>query len=550
MMATFFSLFSVSCSFSQPSQEPGEYDLELRKQQETKILAPAKSDTGADQFIWGTEGQGLLISDYAQMSQEEKNIVNIVNDALGMKYVKIRIRLPMDGKFSPDMCIDKGAYYSGSQSNCSSPRAIKFNLDHTARLFKENGWSMIPMISHAGAPRLDYPIDDQHIELYVNFVDWFVGRYREKANIKYVELVNAPSFTWKGSAEQLLELNNRTYQRIKSKYPDLKIGTPGFEYFSDASRNTRGGKHQVVRDYFLQNNAKFDFWAIHGYPTRGESGLKEIYPPTKIAKRDKYTGIYGLSELRRTMDKMGWRDREIIDTEHTGILGPGVFDKEVDRLNAAYLVQQTVVKRTLEVDGRKVLSGLIALKLIPRCERLRGKGKMGGGMGPPPMGGGRPRGDLRGGRGFSPREGFSPRRNLPTGETKKKMWGGECAWGSLNPDGSVSLSVRAVGLLQSKMLEYNHVAHISGEFDREDEPWIEKFAAANRELYIFFKPFEYRRGQRIEFDNTALNYTLQLDKMPTSTAIIDVFGNKNVIRPSNHLTLKVRNSPHFLELQY
>ena len=550
MMATFFSLFSVSCSFSQPSQEPEEYDLELRKQQETKILASAKSDTGADQFIWGTEGQGLLISDYAQMSQEEKNIVNIVNDTLGVKYVKIRIRLPMDGKFSPDMCIDKGAYYSGSQSNCSSPRAVTFNLDHTATLFKENGWSMVPMISHGGAPRLDYPIDDQHIELYVNFVDWFVGRYREEVNIKYVELVNAPSFTWKGSAEQLLELNNRTYQRIKSKYPDLKIGTPGFEYFSDASRNTRGGKHQVVRDYFLQNNAKFDFWAIHGYPTRGESGLKEIYPPTKIAKRDKYTGIYGLSELRRTMDKMGWRDREIIDTEHTGILGPGVFDEEVDRLNAAYLVQQTVVKRTLEVDGRKVLSGLIALKLIPRCERLRGKGKRGGGAGPPPMGGFRPRGDFRDGRGFPPRDGFPPRRNSPTGEMKKKKWGGECAWGSLYPDGSVSLSVRAVGFLLSKMSEYSHVAHISGEFDLENEPWIEKFAAANRELYIFFKPFEYRRGQRIEFDNTALNYTLQLDRMPVSTTIIDVFGNKNVIRPSNHLTLKVRNSPHFLELQY
>ena len=558
MIGTFFSLFAISCSFGQPSEESREYDLQLRKQPKTKMLTSSQLDIGADQFIWGTEGQGLLISDYDHMSQEEKNIVNLVNDTLGVKYVKIRLRLPMDGKFSPDMCIDRGAYYSGSQSNCSNPTATKFNLDHTARLFKENGWSMFPMISHGGAPRLDYPIDDQHIALYVNFVDWFVSRYREKANIEYVELVNAPSFTWKGSAEQLLELNNRTYETIKRKYPDLKIGTPGFEYFSDASKNTRGGQHQVFRNYFLQNNAKFDFWAFHGYPTRGESGLKEIYPPTKSAKRDKYAGIHGITELRRTMDNMGWRDREIIDTEHTGILGPDEFNEEVDRLNSAYLVQEIVVKRTLEVNGRKALSGLIALKLLPRCERLGKMGEMGGKMGPPPGGGFRPRGGFPGGRGFPPGSGgfpprgggFPPRKNLPIGGGQKKMGGGECAWGSLYPDGSVSLSVRAVGFLLSKMREYSHVAHVSGEFDRENKPWIEKFTAANSQLYIFFKPFEYRSGQKIEFDNTSLDYTLQLDSMPTSITITDVFGNKNDISPSNQITLKVKNSPQFLELQY
>ena len=43
-----------------------------------------------EEFIWGTEGHGTLISGYSSIPFEKQNTINLINDVLGVKYVKIR----------------------------------------------------------------------------------------------------------------------------------------------------------------------------------------------------------------------------------------------------------------------------------------------------------------------------------------------------------------------------------------------------------------------------------------------------------------------------
>jgi len=539
--------------------------------------SPFTGRAEAEDFIWGTEGQGTLISSYANIPEANQNVITIIKNELKIEYVKIRIRLPLplDGEFTPDLCGKRGVIYSGSDPACSQPGANPFNLDETVKIFKENGWSMFPMFSHAGGPRQDVAIDDAHIERYVDFVDWFVGRYKQEGEIKYIELVNAPSFTWKATAQQLLDLNNKTYDRIKSKFPDIQVGTPGFEYFNDSSKTNGRRQHENFRDYFLENDAKFDFWAFHGYPTRGEGGLKDLYPPTKIAKQNKYSGIYGIAELRKKLNARGWSDRGIIDTEHTGVLGMGILNAADDQLNAAYMLQELILKRTLQVDGKSVLSGIITMKILPRCEGIKpgeapGQGPPGGKqprMGP--AGGGRPRmGQPGGGAGMGPgarkRPGMGPpgQGQRPPGGPgqqgggmlaagpKSQVGGGECAWGDLYEDGSESLAVKSVGLLISKLAGYQYETQVGGKFDDENQLWVQKFKKGDNELYICFKPFRYKEGQRFTLDVTKSPVTLEFKAQPSSVVLVDINGNRNELKPAKSIKYDVGNTPEFIEVKY
>ena len=446
--------------------------------QTKSVSQSSKGDNSldADGFLWGTETYPNLISQTA----------STIKETLKIKYVKIRLQSPMftkDGKtFTAKVCMP-------SQSMCLK----QYDLDAAVKLFKENSWSMMPMLSHDFTS--DKSIDAIDIDNFVNFADWLVSRYKNDANIKYVELINSPASLWDGTDEQLVELSNKTYDRIKNKYPDIMIGTPGFEYWNDIE----GDKGVRQLEYFLDKNngAKFDFMAFHGYPT-AVIGKSSAYPPTMKAKYNKLAGIYGLLEIRNRINENGWGNRLIIDTEHTGLFPtkPSFTENEY-KIDAAFMVQELLVKKTLRLNDKSVLSGVSTFKIASR-------------------------GTV-----------------------------GEFIWASLKADGSITPAIKAVSFLMGKFNEYNYSSHISGEWDAESTPWIEKFTSGdNKELYIFFKLFKYASDKSISLDNETVNYVLSLNKTPKSITITDVDGNVSNITASKTVTLQAVNAPKYLEVEY
>lgn len=458
---------------------PAQRSLETPGYSQTMRAAGTGFD--ADNFLWGTE----VFPEHIRTSAK-----NVLASTLPVRYLKIRLQTNFfapakGGAFSPEVCMP-------SPANCMK----RYSMDDIAGLFGENGWSMVPMISNPRGKQ----VSDEDMDTYVNFTDWFIARYKTTANIRYVELVDAPALWWKGTIEQLAALNNRTYDRIKGKHPDVMMGTPGFEYFQDGSRTDRS--IQEI-EYFLdkRNNVKFDYWAFHGYPAIEKNTYSEkkiALPPTASAEENFYAGPAGILEIRGKLDSNGWTDRLIIDTEHINVLGrptSSVTDEE-DELNAAYTTQELLIKRTLTVNGRSALAGIVTLKIAPRGDRM-------------------------------------------------DFW-----TFSLKPDGSMTRTVRAAGLLMSKMMEYKYAAHVSGALNNDSQVWIEKFQAGNKELYVFFKPFPYTRGKHVAFDGQTIKHRFTFAKKPVALTVTGADGSVTSHTPALSVTVDAVNMPRFLEVMY
>lgn len=446
----------------------------------------------ADGFLWGTEGYVNTV-DAVYLPAEATVSRDAINNTLKTTYVKFRISRAFFT--TTDGSIFSNTYCMPNPSQCDS----LYDMDEVAKVFRDNGWSMIPMLRTDETQTITTDVIDD----YVNFVDWFVGRYGEAADIQMIELVNSPaadSDTWKGSSEQLVDLVNKTYDRVKSNYPDVAVGTPGFEYWVDDNTGCNGAYISIV-DFFLDKNngAKFDFWAFHGYAMSGNAGGAMVgpYPPTMTPLLNKYANVTGILKIRDALDANGWQDRKIIDTEHSNITDPGQpITSDSDALDAAYVIQELTLKRTLMKGADRVLSAAVPLKMEPRSTT------------------------------------------------------GEAALGSLTAEGSVTLHVRAMALLWSQLKKYNYAGHVSGAFDDESQAWVEKFTSGKTDFYIFFKPFKYVSGQKISLDGQTLDYTLNLAAVPSSIVLTTIDGSKSTVIPAQSLTLAAENTPKFLEVTY
>jgi hypothetical protein len=420
-------------------------------------------------FFWGTEGR-VEINDVTQITKKTAQIVKTIKKTLKTKYVKFRL--------SQWMVMKNGAFTPEARGMMGK----KYNLDEIAKLFKQNGWSMIPMLTHD--LRIRSNITTADIGTYVSFVDWFVGRYKDQANIKYLELINGPQVTWRGTSNQLLEVQNRVYQRIKSKYPEILVGTPGFEF----ARLEKKSVEMINLFLDKSNGAKFDFFAFHGYRAA-------VYSPKKDVQ---FAGLSGILELRKRLNENGWQRRLLIDTEHVGILRSkkfpgGMIPEETDRHAAIWLAQALIVKRSLAVDGKPALSGIVSLNIWPRGDR---------------------RGDK---------------------------------WGSLNSDGSLTAVAKAAGAIFEKFNpQVQHIAHLSGKFDNPNQVWMEEFRTESKEILAFFKPLENFAG----LDDKVLKLSVSLNQKPLSAVLTDIFGNTEKLRPTKNFTFEVTNTPQFLELSF
>lgn len=84
----------------------------------------------------------------------------------------------------------------------------------------------------------------------------------------------------------------------------------------------------------------------------------------------------------------------------------------------------------------------------------------------------------------------------------------------------------------------------------ETEVWIEKLTADDGELYVFFKPFELRLGERFGFDGQTVAYDLELATKPVTARLTDAYGNTETVSPNQTLTLDAENEPKYLEVRY
>ena len=458
------------------SQQPAQQQVTT---QTRPVSQTTKGDNSldADGFLWGTEATG-----------ESSATTNAIKNTLQTKYVKFRI--------FADSCSADLKTFSAS---CANPRLSNpkqnFNLDDTVDYYSQNSWSMVPMLSYSSDDRNSSIKNSDNVDSYVDFVYWFVKTYHKKANIKYLELMNVPNI----NKTLLLEAQNKVYDKIKGEFPDILIGTPGFEYWDDPI-NTENMIDEI--EYFLDKNngAKFDFWAFHGYASASVNMQKKevvVFSPTMKPTSNKYSNVYGALEIKKALVANGWTDRPVIDLEHSMIIKPGeTITSDNDKLAATYATQELLLKKTLTYNGKSALAGAMIFKVAER----------------------------------------------------KSL--GEFAYGALNPDGSLTKTIQAVGLLWSKLNVYNYNSKISGDFGKDDI-WVEKFTSgADKELYIFFKPFEYKSGQSLAFDNKTINYTLNLSKTPKSVTLTDIDGKTSSVSASKSIALQATNSLKYLEISY
>lgn len=439
---------------------------------------PGDNSVDADGCIWGVEL--YLTSDNATLQHR----IKVVNDDFKVKNIKIMAQ--------QEFFSGEGKSFSSRVCHPTPARCIEsYDLDVISGVLKKNNFSVMPMFTQARGK----PVTEEVIRDYVDFVDWFISRYKDSMNIKFIELVNSPSAPdwWRGTPEQLLNACNLIYDRIKKKFPSIQVGTPGFEYWLDQDDRAV----RLIEPFF--EKGKFDFWAFHGYPAIERMNAGITYPPTKTCINNKYAGIRGIVEIRKKLDETGHADAPIIDTEHTNILvmNRAGITQEQDALNAAYAVQELLLKKTLKYKGKFALAGFNFMKI-----------------------------------------------NQPKPQRRIQ----EDVWASLLADGSLSQQARAAVVFMDYMATYAYDSHILGAFD-SDEAWIEKFVSGNKVLYVFFKPFEYT-GQRLAFDGKTLEYRLNLRQKPLSARFVDIYGSKSAIGPDTDIILKAKNSPSYLEIEF
>ncbi len=462
----------------------------------------------ADGFMWGTKTV-VGVNDTSGVPTDERRM-EVINDVLKTRIVKMDFSLH---QFDYDEVAGEFTY--------NRPDA---DLDEIIKVFEDNSWSLFPQFSHAmrGAGSESGPVPQDVQDNYVLFVDWFLRKYKNRANIKYIELVNNPAGRWAGTPSELVALTNRVYDMVAENHPGILVGTPGFECNMDPYVDTNPEEniiedfrsYQLVTAYLDRDNdpePKFDFWAAHAFPPRyfkyhnltdTEPYRRYQRPPTDVPVNNIYSaGLYGLRNIRAKLIENGWSNRFIIDTEHSNLQSICVdILNESDEVtaDAAYSCQELLLKKTLTDDNNEpVIRGSLPLYTAERIKDV----------------------------GF-----FNE--------------------GSLYTDGRLTKVYAAVSLLWSKLNEYHYDSRLSGAFGDDSEVWVEKFKKEGKMLYIFFKPFDHGM-QGIRLDEETQNYLLEdFDEVPSLITLTDINGKVSLMAPAQDVILEAENAPKFLEVNY
>ncbi|MDL1967025.1 MAG: cellulase family glycosylhydrolase [Deltaproteobacteria bacterium] len=258
-------------------------------------------------FIYGLQVAALDELDLEKIEE----YFQICND-LNMSCIKIGILwdkiVPIDGK--PPVW--KG-YFERPGPIKGNPNVNNFDYDHLAELSQKYNISIFPAFLRSLKPERE--ISPQK---YTEFVYAFVKQYKEKMNIQYVEFHNEPAEAndgtgrgrkWSGTSEQLVQANNAAYEKIKSEYPDIQVGSAGF--CTGSGLEAEKYSTPFFKKYF-KAHPKFDFFALHDYP-------KDL-SRTQGTKMGNFISAYHIFDTyRQILNNYGYADKPIFITEgHDG----------------------------------------------------------------------------------------------------------------------------------------------------------------------------------------------------------------------------------------
>lgn len=187
----------------------------------------------------------------------------------------------------------------------------KIDYDNLAGLSMKYGISIIPMFIS--------PIDierQKNAKAYSDFVYQFIRRYKESMHIGYIELQNEPNqendgsgtwsrAPWRATALDLVRVDNATYDRIKSVYPDIVIGSAGF--INGSRQHVERYTKAFYKAYF-EARPKFDVFMFHDYP-KNTSYLQGTRPG------DLASEYYFFETYRSILIEYGYGDKPILISE-------------------------------------------------------------------------------------------------------------------------------------------------------------------------------------------------------------------------------------------
>jgi hypothetical protein len=192
----------------------------------------------------------------------------------------------------------------------NQPHINNFDFDYIAQLSQKYNISIFPAFMGQSQDR-EREINP---EKFAEFVYLFISRYKNKMNIQYIEFHNEPSEgnnlnrtgnMFKGTAEQLVAVNNATYKKIKSEYPDILVGSSGF--CTGSSLEAEKYTIPFLKRYFSAH-PEFDFFALHDYP-------KELSRTQGVQIGDFISTYHTFDTYRRFLSDFGYSDKPIFITE-------------------------------------------------------------------------------------------------------------------------------------------------------------------------------------------------------------------------------------------
>lgn len=233
-----------------------------------------------------------------------------------------------------------------------------FDYDKVAQLSRQYNISIFPAFLRSRKPERELDADQ-----YTQFVYAFVRRYKEKMDIKYVEFHNEPAEAndgvnggrkWSGTAEQLAHVTDTAYRKIKSKYPDIVIGSAGF--CTGSWREAEQFTKPFYR-HFLRAKPLFDFFALHDYP-------KELSRTQGTKPGDLVSTYHTFDTYRSLLDDNGYEDKPIFITEGYDdkpmFLGHKASWDWVDEDEASVLFLESYVHALSNEKKNKIIGKIIS----------------------------------------------------------------------------------------------------------------------------------------------------------------------------------------------